>query len=148
MFAQSFSLQQKKLLIVLAYRIMVADYKIRAEESDLVNALEHELGVEDSLSDEEMRAPLDLSVLDNREARVGTMLKLYAIAHSDAEFHDSERSKLRDYGRLLGFDPATIDRMDHWGRAHMELVREAKDLASEGGAAIALDTASRVIDVM
>ncbi|CAA7613249.1 hypothetical protein MTBLM5_110003 [Magnetospirillum sp. LM-5] len=148
MFAKSLNLHQKKLLIVLAYRIMVADYKIRPEESELLNALENELGVEDLLSDEEMRTQPDLSLLDTREARVGTMLKLYAIAHSDADFHQSERVKLVDYGRLLGFDDATLDRMDRWGRQHTDLVIEAAALANEGGEVVSLDSARRVIDAI
>jgi hypothetical protein len=148
MFAKSLDLRQKKLLIILAYRIMVADYKIRPEESELLNALENELGVEDLLSDAEMRTQPDLSILDTREARVGTMLKLYAIAHSDAEYHESERTKLKDYGRMLGFDEATLTRMDRWGRLHTELVIEAAALASEGGEAITLDSAKRVIDAI
>jgi uncharacterized tellurite resistance protein B-like protein len=148
MFAKSFSVDQKKLLIILAYRIMVADFKIRPEESDLLNALEHELGIEDQITDDEMKTQPDLSLLDSRESRVGTMLKLFAIAYSDAEYHQSESCKLREYAGMLGFDQPTIDRMARWGRTHMELVREAQALSNEYGVATDLDVEARVADLI
>lgn len=146
MFAKSLTVPQKKVLITLAYRVMVADYQIRLEESDLMSALEHELGVEDLLTDEEVRADPDLSVLDTREARVGVMLKLFAVAHSDAEMHQAEWRKLREYGRRMGFDDIAIDRMDHWGKTHLDLVREAKELAADRGTVVTLDARARVAD--
>lgn len=148
MFAKSLTIDQKKVLITLAYRVMVADYQIRLEESDLMSALEHELGVEDLLTDDEVRASPNLDVLDTGEARVGVMLKLFAVAHSDAEMHDAEWRKLREYGRRMGFDDATIDRMDRWGKTHLELVREAKELAAGKGNVVTLDIRARVADAV
>lgn len=146
MFAKSLNIAQKKLLVTLAYRIMVADYQIRLEESDLMSALENEMGVEDLLTDEEVRATPDLALLDSREARVGVMLKLFAVAHADAEMHESEWRKLRGYGRQMGFDDDAIDRMDRWGRTHLDLVREAKEMAADKGSVVTLDVAARVAD--
>jgi hypothetical protein len=146
-FAKNLSTAQKKVMISLAYRIMVADYKLRIEESELVSALEHELGIGDELTDEEMRTEPDLSLLTDRECRVGVMLKLYAIAHADAELHQAEFTKLRDWGTRMGFDAATLDRMDAWGRTHYILVREATALARDQGTVVAVDMAARVADL-
>lgn len=146
MFAKSLTIEQKKVLIALAYRIMVADYQIRLDESDLMSALENELAVEDLLTDDEVRAPPNLALLDTREARVGVMLKLFAVAHSDSEMHESEWRKLRDYGRQMGFDDDAIARMDRWGKTHLELVREAKELAADKGTVVTLDARARVAD--
>ncbi len=146
MFAKSLRIEQKKVLIALAYRIMVADFQIRLDESDLMSALENELAVEDLLTDDEVKAQPDLKLLDSREARVGVMLKLFAVAHSDAEMHESEWRKLREYGHQMGFDNDAIDRMDHWGKTHLELVRVAKELASDKGTVVTLDVRARVAD--
>lgn len=146
MFVKALSLPQKKVLLTLAYRIMVADYQIRLEESDLMGALENELGVADEISDDEIRAEPDLSLLDKRETRVGVMLKLFAIAHSDSVMHQSEIRKLREYGNRMGFDEHTLDRMDKWGRTHFELVREAVEIADERGVVVSLDARAKVAD--
>jgi uncharacterized tellurite resistance protein B-like protein len=120
---------QKKVLINLAYRLMVADHRLRIEESELIAALENELGVGSRMSDDEVRAHPDLSLLTNRESRVCVMLKLYAIAYSDAEMHQAEIGRLRTYGHQFGFDDATLDRMDAWARSHLFLVREAEAIS-------------------
>lgn len=147
MFAKNLTLDQKKILITMAYRIMVADYQVRIEESELLSALENELGVADEISDDELRSDPDLSVLDSREARVGVMLKLFAIAHADSVIHQAETRKLREYGRRMGFDEAALDRMDRWGRMHLELVREALEIAADRGAVVTLDVRTRVAEI-
>lgn len=147
MFAKSLNPAQKKVMISLAYRIMVADYKLRTEEGELVSALEHELGIGEDMTDDEMRAEPDLSLLTGRECRVGVMLKLFSIAHCDAELHRAESVKLWDYGSRLGFDTSTLDRMDAWGRNHRALVYEAKALAEDRSTGATLDIATRVADL-
>ncbi len=84
------------------------------------------------MTDDEVRAQPDLSLLTNHESRVCVMLKLFAIIYSDAEMHQAEMGRLRAYGHQFGFDDVTLDRMEAWGRSHLALVREAEALALEG----------------
>jgi uncharacterized tellurite resistance protein B-like protein len=126
MFMREFDTEQKKAITKLAYSMMMADEKMRAEEQDIVTALGHELGVSHLMQPTDFHVPADLSLFATPQAKLALMLKLFAIAYSDRQMHPEEAEVLREYSRRLGIGAGEFDDLNEWGKRHFVLVEQAK----------------------
>lgn len=126
MFMREFDIEQKKAITKLAYAMMVADDRMRAEEQEIVKALTHELGVAHLMQPTDFHLPADLSLFRTPKAKLALMLKLFAIAYSDRQMHPEEAEVLREYGRRLGVPARQFDELNEWGQRHYLLVEQAK----------------------
>lgn len=131
MFFRHLNTAQKCQLVVMAYRMMVADHRIREEEQSILATLEHHLGVKDQVTEADFHKPLDPGLFDSHESRVAVMLELFAVAYSDRVIHAFEVDMLRHYAREFGFGADMFERMSDWTKRHILLLAEAKGFLSE-----------------
>lgn len=131
MFMREFDTEQKKAITKLAYVMMMADDRMRAEEKEIIQALGHELGVAHLLSPADFHVPADLSLFSTPQAKLALLLKLFAIAYSDRQMHPEEAGVLREYARRLGITPSQFESLNEWGKRHLMLVEQAKVLLAQ-----------------
>ncbi|MGE5505446.1 MAG: hypothetical protein ACM31L_13575 [Actinomycetota bacterium] len=127
MYIQYLDKDQRQALVILTYYVMVADHKVTAEEEALIDALEHELGIEPVHPGEMLVEPA-FTLFRDRRSKMALMLKLSAVAHVDRQFHPSERAMLESCGERLGLSAEDVQEVIKWGRLHAELVTRAQHL--------------------
>ena len=125
MFLRHFDDHQKRALIIMAYRMMMADQVARGEEKSIIAALKHEIG-DVPVSKEDFDNGLDLRVFRTRRDKLAALLKLAAIAYADLEFHRNEVSMLVKYGRELDLSIEDLRHVDQWAKRHQSLVSDAE----------------------
>jgi hypothetical protein len=125
LFLRHFDDHQKRALIIMAYRMMMADQVARGEEKAIIAALKHEIG-EVSVSKEDFEDGPDLGVFMTRRDKIAALLKLAAIAYADLEFHKHEVAMIVKYGREFNLAIEDLRHVDQWAKRHQTLVSDAE----------------------
>ncbi|OAN54069.1 hypothetical protein A6A04_12550 [Paramagnetospirillum marisnigri] len=137
MYMQYLNEEQRKSLLVMAFRMVMADKLVHPEEKSIMDALKAELGIT-SVSRADFEAGAQLDAFASRRSQIAAMLKLSSIAYCDAVFRSEEVKVLVEYGRAFELSIDDMKAIDAWGKMHHALITQAAallDLAGQQDAA-------------
>ncbi len=111
MFLRDFTDDQKRAFLSLANRVVLADWKVPAEEESMLVAITEELGADIVIGARELFSPVDLTSFDTQPRRRLLIFELLLVAEADNILQRGEVEIIQEVADSLGFDAATVENL-------------------------------------
>lgn len=122
---------QQRAFLALAYKMVIADGRVRPEESKALKSLRAEAEIAGTLPVDAVLGDADLSAFADPEARLRVLLNLIALGYADGEFHPRESHLFHEVASAFGIDDDTLQRFADWGRDYGTLVQRARSIVGD-----------------
>ncbi|HAE02846.1 MAG TPA: hypothetical protein DCL95_16030 [Rhodospirillaceae bacterium] len=112
MFLKELSVEQRRMFMALAKRMVLADWKLEPHEQAAIDRVEAELGQSLSVEAKDLLSNDNLGVLTSRKARRIVMYELLVLAQADLTIDSTERYVFDDLAKELKIEPQTMSKLE------------------------------------
>ena len=131
MFLNLLNDDEKRAFAALAHKMIASDGIVVGREASTLAALMGEMGLVDTVIDDDVDVADLTSVFTDRRSRVVVLLELVGLGYSDTSFEGVERSLAGDVARAMRIDAGQLNGIETWVRQHVDHLRQALALMRE-----------------
>lgn len=123
---------QQEAFVALAYKVILADYRVPDSEDAQFNLLKRSLGIGFDVEAHQIVGIPDVSAFDTRISRAVVLTSLLMLALSDGDFHISESDVLHELSAKFGFSKKDFDRLKDAAESFLTGLGALESVAEKG----------------
>ncbi len=124
---------QKTALLMLAYRLSVADGEDGSDEIEVLDDLRVQLGVDAHPDMGDVLGALPTAVFDSPQARAIAMMELLVVTYVDGYLHEAEAGLIGELAEAFGIDQERLNAMAEWAMDVLDLKRGGNAVIASAG---------------
>lgn len=123
MFIANLNSNQQSVFLALAKKLIESDGVVSSEEAEMLDTIQRQM--------EKGVSPLDVeletlnSVFECKKSKASMLLELLGLAYADQDYHETEKSFMRQVVNACGISENELRDMESWVVRQLSLVREA-----------------------
>jgi hypothetical protein len=127
MFLHHLSENEKKAFLTLAKEFILVDGELSAEEEELVDIMETEMGIHEGFPQNQYSRQELINMFDSRRSQIAAIIEMQGLGYANMEYHTQEKAFIHEMAEAFGINDEELAEIDDWVVRQVALLYEANE---------------------